>query len=96
MTDLKDPKTDFETNNMPNDPSSDDKTCPTKLKLWEMRIKRYLDREKTLYHNITKLYAVIIGQCTPALKSTIKGDSESEEKSKKFDALWSLLFKLII
>ena len=35
-----------------------------------------------------KIYGLVIGQCTPALRSTLKGDDEYNNKSESFDALW--------
>jgi len=88
MMNLKNLKTDFETNNMLEDLSPDDKASPTKLKRWEMRLKCYLDREDAFSENITKPFDIIFGQCLLALQSTIKDDNEYKRKAAKFDALW--------
>ena len=88
VTDITDPKTDFETKYMPSDLSDVDEKKTLKVKMWELRIKRYLDREETLEQNILKLYAITLGQCTPALQSTLKGEADYEAKSKGFDILW--------
>jgi len=50
-------------------------------------VKRYLDREETLQNNVIKIYRIVYGQCTAALKSTIKGDSEYKVKAACFNSL---------
>ena len=47
-----------------------------------------MDREEILIENKNKLYGIVIVQCTPALRQTIKGDAEYEKKSSDFDTLW--------
>ena len=36
------------------------------------------------------MFVIVIRQCTPSLRSTIKGDTEYEKKSSDFDTLWLL------
>ena len=55
-----------------------------------MQVKPYMDREDIPIENTDTLYRIVIGQCTPALRSTIKGDTEYEKKSSYFDTLWLL------
>ena len=55
--------------------------------MWEIRVKKYMDREEVLTENANKLYGIVIGQCTPPLRSTIKHDAEYGIKSSKFDTL---------
>jgi hypothetical protein len=90
---LQDPTTAFEKNHAPKDLTQEELASPVKIKMWELRIKQYLSREWKLRVNIHKLYAVVLGQCTQALRSTLKGDPEYEAKSEIFDVLW-LLVKL--
>ena len=87
---LEDPTSDFATRHEPADLTTEEMASPTKVKMWEIKVKRYMDREETLHENLNKLYAVVIGQCTNALRSTLKGDTEYVEKSNKFDTLWLL------
>ena len=49
------------------------------MKMWEIRVKKYIDREEVLAENTNKLNSIVIGQCTPPLRSTIKGDAEYGE-----------------
>ena len=56
--------------------------------MWETRVNKYIDREEVLTENARKLYSIVIGQCTPPLRSTIKGDAEYGKKSSDFDTLW--------
>ena len=68
-----------------------------KLKRWEMRMKHFLDWEEQLKENKVKIYGLVIGQCTPALRSTLKGNEDFEEKSRTYNALWLLeMIKIII
>jgi len=89
IMDLEDPLPDFESNNAPTD-LPENETSTAKIELRKLRLKRYLDREELLTGNIVKLYGIIYGQCTPALKSTVKGDVEYAAKSSTFDTLWLL------
>ena len=47
-----------------------------KMKMWDMRVKRYMDWEEILIDNTNKFYGIGIGQCTPPLILTTKGDAE--------------------
>ena len=60
------------------------------MKMWEIQVKKYMDREEVLSENANNLYGIIIGQCTPPLRSTIKHDVEYGIKSSDFDTLWLL------
>ena len=53
-------------------------------------MKRYLDHEETLRENILKIYGLVIGQCSPALRSALRGDPEYKNKSQTFDTKWLL------
>ena len=55
-----------------------------------MRVKRYMDQGEILIENTNKLYSIVIGQCTPELRLTIKGDAEYKKKLSDFDTLWLL------
>jgi len=86
--DLKDPKTDFETKDAPTDLTFLEQASSTKQKIWELKVKHFLNREEELLENIIKIYGLAIGQCMPALKITLKDDNEYNNKSMLFDALW--------
>ena len=55
-----------------------------------MRVNKYIDREEVLEENVDNLYDIFIRQCTPPLRSTIKGDAEYGKKSSDYDTLWLL------
>jgi len=55
-----------------------------------MRYKQFLSKEEAINQNINKIYGLVIGQCTPALCSTLKSDAEYKEKSADHDTLWVL------
>ena len=90
ITNIFDPVSDFETKNAPEDPSVEDQASMLKMKLWELKAKKYLEKDEMLQQNVNKLYAIIIGQCSPALKSALKADGAYTQKSNDFDALWLL------
>ena len=75
---------------MPKDLTTTEEGSNIKLKMWEIRVKKYMDRKEVLTENANKLYDIVIGQCTPPLISTIKHDAEYGIKSSDFDTLWLL------
>jgi len=90
ITELTDPMTDFELNNAPANFDAAQASNQMEVKKWEMRYKMYLNCEETLRENITKIYGLTIGQCTPALRSTLKSDPDYKNKSSTYDSLWLL------
>ena len=88
---IEDLFTGFETNHAPVHLTDVELVSPVKVKMWELCIKRYLDREFNLRGNLHKLYAVVLGQCTHALRSTLKGDPEYDRISSTLDVIWLLL-----
>jgi hypothetical protein len=90
VEDLVDPRIDLENKHAPADFSPEEEKRTILMKKWEIKFKKYLDREEGLQENTSKLYALIMGQCTIALRSVIKSDPVFEAKSKDFDALWLL------
>ena len=76
VTDINDPFPNFETKHMPKELTKTEEESKIKMKMWEMRVKKYIDREEVLAENTKNLYGIVIGQCTPPLSSTIKGDAE--------------------
>ena len=71
-----DPSDSFKSKNCPAEPDETKKNIPIKMKVWEMKIKRYLDNEDRLRENINKIYGLVIGQCTIALLSTLRSDKD--------------------
>jgi len=67
IVDIKDLKESFEVYNMPADLEEEEKQSLMKFKLWEMRLKKFLDREEKLSKNIIKIYGIVLGQCMPSL-----------------------------
>jgi len=55
-----------------------------------MRYKQFIIHEKILQENIIKIYGLIIGQCTLALRSALKADKNFNSKTETFEALWLL------
>ena len=90
VTNQKDPFPNFKTKHIPKDLTTTEEGSKIKIKLWELRVKKYMDREEVLTENANTLYGIVIGQCTPPLRSTIKHDAEYGIKSSDFDTLWLL------
>ena len=38
---------------------------PPKHKTWEIKLKKYLDRQEIIQENKNKMYTIVIGQCIP-------------------------------
>ena len=57
---------------------------------YEKRYGMYLTRESTLQDNMKNLYHLVWGQCSPQLKSAIKGYNKYAEKSAELDSKWLL------
>ena len=49
--------------------------------MWEIKLKKYLDREDTTQENENNMYDIVIGQCIPSLHLTIKRDDKYFSKS---------------
>ena len=84
---LKDPFPNFETKNIPKDLKTIEEGSKINMKMWEMRVKKYMGGEEVLTENANKLYGMVVGQCTPPLRSTIKHDAEYRINSSDFDTL---------
>jgi len=67
IVELKDPTIFFESKHILADLTDEDEAKPAKIKMWEIRLKKYLDRKETLSENMHRLYGIIIRQCTPSL-----------------------------
>jgi len=90
IANLEDPLKDFETNNAPMNLSTTEAANQMEVKKWEMNLKMYLLCEENLWQNIVKNYGIVIGQCTPALRSTLKSDNDYTTNSMAFNSLWLL------
>ena len=96
VTNLKYPSPNFETKHIPRDLTTTEEGSKLKMKMWEIRVKKYMDREEVLTENTNKFYVIVIGQCTPPLRSTNKNDAEYGIKSSDFDTVaFNLRFKKI-
>ena len=60
------------------------------LEVWKSDIKNFSSRKNLLASNMTKLYSLIIGQCTSAMICNAKKEKEYAVKSRECDALWLL------
>ena len=85
---LTDPTNCFEDSHCPAYLDASEQAQVTKMKKWELQYKLFLEREEVPNKNIFKIYCLIIGHCTPVLKSCLKGYPKFDNKSIIFDALW--------
>ena len=60
--------------------------------MWEMGVKKYIDREEVLTENSNTFYGRVIGQYMPPLRSIIKGDAGYGKKTSDFDTLWLKIY----
>ena len=60
------------------------------LEVWKSDVKNFSRRKNLLASNLTKLYSLILGQCTQALIANIKKEKDYDDKSRASDALWLL------
>ena len=74
----------------PDDLSEDEQKLPMKIREWDYKYKKYDSEQDQCKENMIKLYGLLFGQCTSALKSEIKSEPEYDERSMKSDALWLL------
>ena len=56
----------------------------------KMKVKAHLERKKTLKNNLRKVYAVIWGQCSEAMKASLKATTAYEERNLACDCVWLL------
>ena len=71
--------------------SEDDKDMiSTVNELIKHELKTFMSKRGILKNNITKLWGVVWGQCTDALKEDIIGIEEYETKLDDYDTLWLL------
>jgi len=87
---MDDPKADFQMKYAPKDLDVTEANNLFVMKMWKLRAKIYVDREEMLGANIHRIYALVLGQCTPALRTTLKEHKDYEDKSKVFNAKWLL------
>ena len=59
----------------------------TTVKIWEREVELFIDRKANYDENKWSLYAVIIGQCSPSLKSRLKGNTSFENWDNTHDCV---------
>jgi len=94
-TELVDLRIEFEAKHGPTNLSTIKAGNMMNIRKWEIKCKNFLNRQEILIKNVHKIYGIVIGQCTPTLRSTLKSDNDYNNKSAVFDAKW-LLDKLKI
>ena len=90
---LKDPEPDLINNFAPKKPRKKAATAAYdtfEMEEWRMEHKMFLDRKMLMQDNTKKLYALVWGQCTQALKSELMGLKDFEEYKKTSSSLWLL------
>ena len=69
---LKDPKSFFEYNNNPKDPTSEKSWSEVNKPILATKVRQYIEQEESLTSNMKKIYDIIWGQCTPGIQSVLK------------------------
>ena len=73
---------------MSKDLNEDEAKSTLKNKRIELAPTRYMYREEKIKENMNIIYGIEFGQCTPSIKSVLKGVTKYENKSKYFDCFW--------
>jgi hypothetical protein len=60
------------------------------LLIWETALKSYSRRSEELKSNLTKLYAVILGQCSEAMRNKLRALDDFNEENKNNNCIWLL------
>ena len=55
--------------------------------LQRAEMKIYADRQKVVVNNLTVLWGIIIGQCTPALQEELPAEEDYEAKAAEYDSI---------
>ena len=58
--------------------------------LMRAEMKIFADRRKCVTNNLTALWGVIMGQCTPALQEELRAEDAYEGKATSYDSIWLL------
>ena len=68
--------------------NNDMKEIANDLKKVEIRI--FVERRKTVKSNLTSLWGVILGQCTPSLKEEVRVMDGYKDRAAAYDSIWFL------
>ena len=92
IREMKDPEPDLRNEHEPKRPlkGTGDKYDDFEMEEWRMKYKIFLEHKSIMKSNEKKLYALVWGQCTQALKSELMGLDKYEESEKNADAKWLL------
>lgn len=58
--------------------------------LQQAEMKIYADRQKVVVNNLTVLWGIVIGQCTPMLQEELRAEEDYDIKSSEYDSIWLL------
>ena len=67
-----------------------DKNNATRVRIWERKIDKYVEREIELEENLKKIFVIIWGQCSDAMRAKITANDEYESKARNGDCVWLL------
>ena len=92
IRDLKDPEEDLKNTYGAKRPVKDakDQYADFAVEEWKMEHKMFLDRKAIMKNNEKKLYALVWGQSTQALRSEIIALKDYNENSRRGNVLWLL------
>ena len=63
---------------------------PFKKAVWSKEVSNYVVRREQLKQNMRAVSAVIIGQCSDAMKAKLKSNGEFKQRYNKADCVWLL------
>ena len=89
-TDLEDPSTPFLERKITKYLPEDKENTTSKHKMWEIKLNKYVGTEEIMQENKNNMYVILIGNCSPALQSTIKVEVEYLSKSNVSGVIWML------
>ena len=83
---MKDPKINFDNKNKPEELTEEEVKSFMKKIIQYREVKQYVYKKQALKNNLSKIFAIVWGQCTSGVQSVLKGEenSEQEEKDVKF------------
>ena len=83
---MKDPKINFDNKNKPEELTEEEvKSFMNKI-IQYREVKQYFYKKQALKNNLSKIFAIVWGQCMSGVQSVLKGEAnfEQEEKDVKF------------
>ena len=55
---------------------------------WKIEVQEWMKEKKEMEENLLKIYGMVNGQCTDAMKAVLQEDPKYEDESEKRNAVW--------